>query len=139
MQPLVPNATGFQLPPGVSVTAGLLGDEYAQTLRSLSSTAIKSVGASYAALPTDETILYSGVMDGSQSIILPVTGISPGKKYIVKIVSADASGGPLNVNTSSSEYAGNPQLFTIPGGAAMGGCAVLVWDGNNWWLESYAQ
>jgi hypothetical protein len=102
--------------------------------------AAKTVSASYTALPADGTIFYSGVMDGSHGITLPTTGIPAGKTITVKVVSTDATGSALNVNTSNAgEYAGNPQLFTIPAGAAAGGVATLQWDGAKWWLLEYSQ
>jgi hypothetical protein len=100
----------------------------------------KNVSASYAADPTDSVILYSGVMDGTQAITLPTTGLAAGKIMTVKVISTDAGTSALNVATSNAaEYAANPQLFTNPAGAAMGGVASLVWDGSAWWLLEYSQ
>jgi len=100
----------------------------------------KSVSASYTALPTDSVIFYSGVMDGSQGITLPTVGVAAGKTITVKVTSTDTGASALNVTTgNAAEYAGNPQLFTIPGGAAVGGIATLAWDGAHWWLTEYSQ
>lgn len=100
----------------------------------------KSVSASYTALATDTVVFYSGVMDGSKGITLPTTGLVKGQTIAVKVISIDIGASALNVNTgNAAEYAGNPQLFTIPGGAAMGGAASFAWDGSHWWLTGYAQ
>jgi len=100
----------------------------------------QSVSSSYDAVATDSVIFYSGVMDGSQGITLPLTGLVPGKTITVKVTSTDAGASALNVNTGNdAEYAGNPQLYTIPAGAAVGGTATLVWDGTAWWLTEYSQ
>ena len=100
----------------------------------------KSVSESYTALATDSVIFYSGVMDGTQGITLPTAGVAPGKTITVKVISTDAGGSALNVNTgNAAEYAGNPQLYAIPGGAAVGGIASFAWDGAHWWLTGYSQ
>ena len=101
---------------------------------------VQLVTASYTALPSDETILYSGVMDGSQGITFPLVGVIQGKTYTVKVISTDATAGPLNVNTgNAAEWAGNPQIFSIPGGVATGGIVSVVWNGAAWWLTQYSQ
>ena len=101
---------------------------------------VKSVSVSYAAKPGDSIILYSGVMDGSQGITLPVVGISIGKIYTVKVISTDATGSALNINTgNTAEMAGNPQLYSIPTGVHIGGSIILVWDGYNYWALLYKQ
>jgi hypothetical protein len=99
-----------------------------------------TVSVSYEANPADSVILYSGVMDGSQAITLPTAGLAAGKIMTVKVISTDTGASALNVATSNAaEYAGNPQLFTTPAGAAMGGVVSLVWDGSAWWLLEYSQ
>jgi hypothetical protein len=110
------------------------------TLSGSTTTPPKQVSASYAAKPADEVILYSGLMDGSQAITLPTTGLPAGKVMTVKVISTDTNASALNIATGNAgEYAGNPQLYTKPAGAAMGGVASLVWDGSAWWLLEYSQ
>jgi hypothetical protein len=110
------------------------------TTRGPANPPLKTVSSSYSAELADEIILYSGVMDGSQGITLPTAKVRVGKVITVKVVSTDAGGSALNVNTGNAgEYAANPQLFSIPAGAAIGGVASLIWDGSAWWLLEYSQ
>jgi hypothetical protein len=123
-----------------ALVTALLEDEQILAAVAPAAPASKSVSASYEAQPTDGVIFYSGVMDGSQGITLPTADVALGKVITVKVTSADTGASALNVNTSNAaEYVGNPQLFTIPGGAAVGGIASLVWDGSAWWLLEYNQ
>ena len=79
-------------------------------------------------------------MDGSKAITLPTTGLVAGQTITIKVTSTDASGSALNVNTgNAAEYGGNPQIFSIPGGAKLGGGETLVWDGAAWWMTIYNQ
>lgn len=123
-----------------SLVTAVLEDE--QTLAAVqpATPSGKLVSASYTALATDTVVFYSGVMDGTQGITLPTAGLVKGQEIAVKVISTDTGASALNVNTgNAAEYAGNPQLFTIPGGAAMGGAASFAWDGSHWWLTGYAQ
>ena len=121
------------------VTAVLLDEQLLAPLVPLTPS-VKSTAVSYVATPADSTIFFSGVMDGTQGITLPTTGLTPGKVISVKVTSADATAGPLNINTgNAAEYAGNPQLYSIPGGAKVGGSVTLEWDGSAWWLLVYNQ
>ena len=101
---------------------------------------VVSKSASYSATITDDIITYTGVMDGSQGITLPTASVPVGKTITIKVISTNTGGSALNINTSNSgEYAGNPQLFSIPAGALVGGVAILFWDGAAWWLLQYSQ
>jgi len=140
-------ATAVKIPPGVTLTgtpsAGQIPTATgaaAATWQAPAQPKVKSVSATYAALATDGTIFYSGVMDGTQGITLPSTGLTAGQIMRVKVTSTDASAGALNVNSgNAAEWAGNPQLFAIPTGTATGGTASFQWDGSAWWLLSYTQ
>jgi hypothetical protein len=65
------------------------------------------------------------------------TGVPVGKRYTIKNI---GTGTPINVFTGNAgEFAGNPQIFSVPGGAAYGGFVTVEWDGSHYWMLGYHQ
>ena len=91
--------------------------------------AIKSKSANYDASASDDLVLFSGA--GDTHVNLPTAGLAVGQVITIKNV---GSGTPINIFTSNAgEMNGNPQLYSVPGGATTGGYVSLVWDGSVWW------
>src|SRR5208282_1444153 len=57
---------------------------------------------SYTTKPTDGTVFYTGVMDGSQGITLTTTNVALGATITVKVISTNVTGSALNINTFNS-------------------------------------
>jgi hypothetical protein len=94
---------------------------------------------SYLASVTDDVVLWNGAMDGSAGITFDTGSAPVGKIWTVKVIQADGSG-PLNINTgNAAEWAGNPQIFTKPGGTSSGGSVQVQWDGAALWVLFYNQ
>ena len=94
---------------------------------------------SYQAGITDDVILWNGAMDGSAGITFDTTNAPVGKIWTVKVIQPTGAG-PLNINTgNAAEWAGNPQIWTKPGGTATGGVATVQWNGTALWLLNYIQ
>jgi len=101
---------------------------------------LTSVSTSYNAKATDSVIFYSGVMDGTKNVTLPLIGVPVGHTITIKVTSTDTTGSALNVFTgNNAEYVGNPQLYSVPGAAKYGGTSKFVWDGTAWWMLYYHQ
>jgi hypothetical protein len=122
----VPGTQGLTGPAGPTGPSGPTGPAPSRSV-------ITVTGPSYNVLATDDIILAQGA--ANQDIMLPVSGISVGKSYTVKLA---GSGAPINVTAVGgvqidSWANGLVQLRNLPTTTQNGGSVTVAWDGTQYW------